>query len=69
MPIYEFDCPDCGKSFDKLVRSANRVPEVVCPSCASPDVKKKLSLFSSKVSGGTRSSVASAPANCAPGGL
>jgi hypothetical protein len=32
-------------------------------------VKKKLSLFSSKVSGGTRSSVASAPANCAPGGL
>ncbi len=69
MPIYEFDCHSCGESFDKLVRSANRVPEVTCPSCNSHDVKKKLSLFSSKVSGGTRSSVASAPASCAPGGL
>lgn len=69
MPIYEFDCHDCGESFDKLVRSASRVSEVTCPSCASPEVKKKLSLFSSKVSGGTRSSAAGAPANCAPGGL
>jgi hypothetical protein len=42
---------------------------VICPSCDSPEVKKKLSLFSSKVSGGTRSSVTSAPASCAPGGL
>jgi putative FmdB family regulatory protein len=68
MPIYEFDCHGCGESFDKLVR-LNRESEVTCPSCESEHVKKKLSLFSSKVSGGTRSSVASAPANCAPGGL
>ena len=69
MPIYEFDCQGCGESFDKLVRSISRVPEITCPSCDSDQVKKKLSLFSSQVSGGTRSSFASAPANCAPGGL
>ena len=69
MPIYEFDCQGCGESFDKLVRSISRVPEITFPSCDSDQVKKKLSLFSSQVSGGTRSSFASAPANCAPGGL
>jgi putative FmdB family regulatory protein len=69
MPIYEFDCHSCGESFDKLVRSANQVSEVTCPTCDSPNVKKKLSLFSSKVSGGSRSSVSSAPSSCAPGGL
>ena len=68
MPIYEFDCHDCGESFDKLVRM-NGVSEVTCPSCTSHDVKKKLSLFSSQVNGGTRGSVSSAPASCAPGGL
>lgn len=68
MPIYEFDCHDCGSSFDKLVR-INRESEVTCPTCASHHVKKKLSLFSSQVSGGTRSSAASASAACAPGGL
>jgi len=69
MPIYEFDCRNCGESFDKLVRSASRVTEVTCPACSSDQVKKKLSLFSSKVSGGTRSSVSNTSASCAPGGL
>ena len=69
MPIYEFDCHECGDTFDKLVRSASRISEVTCPTCDSHEVKKRLSLFSSRVSGGTRSSAASASAACAPGGL
>ena len=69
MPIYEFDCHECGDTFDTLVRSASRVSEVTCPTCDSDEVKKRLSLFSSRVSGGTRSSAASASAACAPGGL
>lgn len=69
MPIYEFDCNNCGGSFDKLVRSMSAVTTVTCPSCDSGQVKKKLSLFSSKMaSGGTRTSASSA-ASCAPGGL
>ena len=69
MPIYEFDCHACGQDCDKLVRSPSAVSEVVCPVCDSHDVKKKLSVFSSRISGGTRSSAASAAAICAPGGL
>ena len=68
MPIYEFDCHACGRDFDKLVR-INAVSEVACPNCDSHDVKKKLSVFSSRISGGASSSAASAAASCAPGGL
>ncbi len=67
MPIYEFECPACHEDFDELVRNAAAVKDVVCPSCGSRKVKKKLSTFASKVSGGGASASASA-ASCAPGG-
>lgn len=69
MPIYEFACHNCGGDFDKLVRSAAAIDQVTCPSCQSASVKKKLSLFSSRVGGGTVSTSASSAASCAPGGL
>lgn len=68
MPIYEFDCQGCGDSFDKLVRSISAIGEVTCPSCNSPEVKKKLSVFASRAIGQSSSATASA-ASCAPGGL
>jgi len=67
MPIFEFVCLDCGDSFDRLLRSSYAISDINCPSCESQDVKKKLSLFSSKISSGTQN--ATAAANCAPGGL
>lgn len=67
MPMYEFDCPGCGQPFEELVRSSEAVKEVVCPSCGSHQVKRKLSLFASKVSGGSAYSGAGAAA-CAPTG-
>ena len=68
MPIYEFDCKECGSSFDKLVRSAAAIGEVTCPGCDSPDIKKKLSLFSSR--GNVKQfAPAASSASCAPGGL
>ena len=68
MPIYEYDCQSCGDSFDKLVRSTATVTKVTCPACSSGEVKKRLSLFSSKTAGGITASAGSA-ANCAPGGV
>ena len=70
MPIYEFDCVDCDSGFQKLVRRISAINEVTCPDCGSPNIKKKLSIFSSKVSGGTSSiaSTGSNSASCAPGG-
>ena len=69
MPIYEYDCKQCGGSFDKLVRSASAATTVTCPSCDSGEVKKRLSLFSSKMAGGSIGAAASSAASCAPGGV
>lgn len=67
MPIFEFVCLDCGDSFDKLVKSSYAITDINCPSCDSQDIKKKLSLFSSKISGGAQA--VTAASSCAPSGL
>jgi putative FmdB family regulatory protein len=43
MPIYEYACPGCGERFEQLVRRFGDA--VACPSCASADVEKQLSVF------------------------
>lgn len=67
MPMYEFDCLDCGEPFEELVRSATAAGDVNCPSCGSAKIKKKLSTFAAKVSGGS-SSFGLNSSSCAPGG-
>ncbi len=66
MPLYEFQCTECERSFEELVRSAAVVAEVKCPKCGSVHVRRKVSTFASKMSGGG-SAVAPA-SSCAPGG-
>ncbi len=63
MPLYEFQCSECDRSFEELVRTPAAVTEVKCPRCGSVHVRRKVSIFASK-------SAASAPAasSCAPGG-
>jgi putative FmdB family regulatory protein len=68
MPMYEFDCPTCGQPFEELVRSSEAVKDVVCPNCGSHKVKRKLSLFASKVSGGGGSYANQSAPACAPTG-
>jgi putative FmdB family regulatory protein len=65
MPLYEFDCLSCGQSFEKLVRSAGAIKEVVCPICGQTHIQKKLSTFAANIKGSSSSSAAAA---CAPGG-
>ncbi len=45
MPIYEYNCEKCGKTFEKLVRASDRDKEVECPDCGSSKVKKVFSVF------------------------
>lgn len=66
MPLYEFQCSECDRPFEELVRSVAAVAEVKCPVCGSDHVRRKVSTFASKVSGGS-SALASAP-SCSPGG-
>jgi len=43
MPLYEYTCPNCGGSFDKLVRfsEADKIP--ACPNCGEKETRKKIS--------------------------
>jgi len=66
MPLYEFQCTECDRTFEELVRAAAAITEVKCPKCGSEHVRRQLSIFASKVSGGS-SAVASA-SSCAPSG-
>ena len=52
MPLFEFVCATCGQPFEELVRNSSAVNEVTCPACGSSQVKKKLSTFASRISGG-----------------
>lgn len=69
MPLYEFDCASCGEPFEKLVRSSQTVNEVVCPTCGSPHVTRRLSTFAVRGGASGGNAAASGGASCAPGGL
>ncbi|MFH1562033.1 MAG: zinc ribbon domain-containing protein [Nitrospirota bacterium] len=43
MPIYEYQCINCGIKFDVLVRTPNEL--IRCTKCASADIKRLISLF------------------------
>jgi putative FmdB family regulatory protein len=64
MPIYEFECLECGVEFEKLVRKAGAVSEVACPVCDSRRIDEKISTFASFVKG----SSAGPSGACAPSG-
>lgn len=43
MPLYEYRCRECGKTFEELVTVAEQ--PVTCPACGSSDVERLLSMF------------------------
>ena len=45
MPIYEYDCRQCGAAFETLVRKG-KTP--ACPSCGSLELERRFSLPSVK---------------------
>lgn len=46
MPIYEYICNSCKKSFSLLQKVGSSEKDTVCPECGSRDVRKKISSFS-----------------------
>ncbi len=47
MPIYEYFCQDCEKSFALLQQVGANEENTICSECNSKNVKKKFSTFSS----------------------
>ena len=70
MPIFEFVCTECDQPFEDLVFGTN-TDDVICPSCGSEQVRKKMSTFASKIGGdgASLSLGASSAASCSTGGV
>jgi putative FmdB family regulatory protein len=43
VPIYEFECEECGTRFEELVKTGEAAP---CPRCRSSSVKRRFSQIS-----------------------
>ncbi|MBN1940508.1 MAG: zinc ribbon domain-containing protein [Candidatus Aminicenantes bacterium] len=65
MPLYEFECSQCRKRFEALVR-LGREAEVVCSACGSPKIRKVCSSFGIG-GGGSRLKAASSCSTCQGG--
>ena len=50
MPIYAFQCADCGHSFDRLQKMSDPDPET-CPVCGAHQVKRQVTAPSFRLSG------------------
>ena len=61
MPIYEYTCKSCKKSFEQLVRSMSGEPKVKCPECGSAETARNLSVFAVSSAGPKNSGAQGAP--------
>ena len=59
MPVYEFRCKSCERTFEHLIRSMSAKEEIACPFCQGSDVEKTLSVFAAH-----RGASSSAPRLC-----
>lgn len=50
MPIYEYQCTDCGHQLEALQKISD-VPLADCPSCSKPSLKKQISAAGFRLAG------------------
>lgn len=53
MPIYEYECQDCGTRFEKLARLGDDSGKLTCPKCQSEAVVRLISMFGRMGSSGS----------------
>ena len=66
MPIYEYQCRDCGSGFERLVRRFDEA--VACPACARADVERQLSVFAVGVAAPAFAGCGAGACSPSPGG-
>lgn len=54
MPIYEFECNECHKTFEKLCSMKEDLSQIACEFCNKKNVRKKMSSFAT---GGQRNTL------------
>ena len=45
MPLYEYQCRRCGKTFEMLRRIKDADSDLECPNCYSEKVERQFSTF------------------------
>ena len=65
MPLYEYQCRDCGHRFEILQRLGEGAEGLVCPSCGQKHLDKQFSTFAS--GGSSSTSTPAAGGGCGPG--
>lgn len=50
MPIYEFECSNCGHRFDRLQKLSDTDP-TICPACDAPQLHRRVSAPSFRLAG------------------
>jgi len=72
MPLYDFQCKDCGRNFELSLTLAEREEKEsakkVCPSCSSGNVQQRMT-FSGGISAGTLKTLPGDGPPCASGGV
>jgi len=61
MPIFEYQCKQCGHEFEKLVFDSKAVE---CPKCKSSQTEKKISVFASTKTAGNNAGGPSRASSC-----
>jgi putative FmdB family regulatory protein len=67
MPIYEYECKECGEPFEKMVRFSEADFLPACPKCESKETRKKISAVVSFGSSGY-GMVSASGSNCGSAG-
>jgi putative FmdB family regulatory protein len=68
MPIYEFQCRKCGKTFEQLMFPSDPDDIAVCPTCGENDTCKLMSSFSCGSSSGSSEGASESSHSCASHG-
>lgn len=69
MPIYEFQCHDCGNEFEELVARMDQ--DAPCPKCSSNKVGRLVSAtadYRGSMSAGAANAMPQCPGGMCPGG-
>lgn len=66
MPLYEYECPDCGTCFDALRGMAEADDPIACPQCEGYQAQRVISLFSAVGDQGVIAGGGSSCASCSP---
>jgi len=45
MPIYEYRCEECGRTYEEIRRMSEADKDLQCPTCESKKVKRQVSTF------------------------